>query len=720
MRTNYLIMILLITLLMSTCLAIVTTNGKADTKMHSSVIPHFLQKVNAANAQNNTMSDPTKPASKDRPSISLLANGSENTSIIAGGDIVLSCTFSTGYLQGTFTSYVDLNANNAYDPTIDVQIDQSATIIDNDFGDENPAVGIYQYTMSGNEDGPNTVANLRILFRVVDGGGSDIALVHILPITSGYSIAGSVTPALSTIIVMASVNEDESYMTTTNTDGSYLLYVPTATHYHVGCFDPVNVTGGMVCTTTYDNLLINGHLTGYNFVFTAPNSSISGYVRDQDNLPVSNIMVRANTNQGGSEFSASTDNDGYYHIGLASGTWYLNTDTNPDYNNYLSGQNHVITLGDQENLTTNFTIYATNGTIQGSTYLDGQLTGSIPVRADCPLGSSYTSSSANGTYILKVSSFVDSQGGNFLYVPTEELPDNMYCLDNYQNIMSGAISINFNVHIATGGIQGTFYNSQTSQPITDGAWVSAYTNNSNFNANADNNGTYQMGLPAGTYNVTAGGNNYYSSTVSNVSIGNTMITMNFNMVPVVFTGSLSGTVTNSVTSQPIAGVNIQVNEPNYSQYAFTDAQGYYSVQLPNGTFTLYANTPNYFNAQLDNLTINNNNLTQNFTMTPSVGIDDPINPLPADKLGLLNYPNPFNPETTISYNLPIAGNVRIDVLNIRGQLVRTLQSGQETAGIHNVKWNGTDSNGKSMASGVYLYRISTPAQTIINKMLLLK
>ena len=105
---------------------------------------------------------------------------------------------------------------------------------------------------------------------------------------------------------------------------------------------------------------------------------------------------------------------------------------------------------------------------------------------------------------------------------------------------------------------------------------------------------------------------------------------------------------------------------------------------------------------------------------PWVAIDDPV--LPAiDQLALMqNYPNPFNPSTTITYALPKSGKVRLDIYNLKGQLVNTLVNQDMEAGIHSVVWNGTDKNKRAVASGVYFYRLSSPESSKTKRMLLMK
>ncbi|RLC45498.1 MAG: hypothetical protein DRI23_13480 [Candidatus Cloacimonadota bacterium] len=70
-----------------------------------------------------------------------------------------------------------------------------------------------------------------------------------------------------------------------------------------------------------------------------------------------------------------------------------------------------------------------------------------------------------------------------------------------------------------------------------------------------------------------------------------------------------------------------------------------------------------------------------------------------------NYPNPFNPQTKISYSLNRSGSTTLKILNIKGQLVKTLVNEYCSPGEYTVAWDGTDKKNKPVASGVYYYRL---------------
>ncbi|MBD3288851.1 cellulase family glycosylhydrolase, partial [candidate division KSB1 bacterium] len=84
------------------------------------------------------------------------------------------------------------------------------------------------------------------------------------------------------------------------------------------------------------------------------------------------------------------------------------------------------------------------------------------------------------------------------------------------------------------------------------------------------------------------------------------------------------------------------------------------------------------------------------------------------------YPNPFNPKTTIRYQLSDVSDVNLSIYNVNGELVRTLVAGQQSAGLHDVEWDATNNEGQKVSSGVYLYRLHAGDRIQNRKLMLMK
>jgi len=105
--------------------------------------------------------------------------------------------------------------------------------------------------------------------------------------------------------------------------------------------------------------------------------------------------------------------------------------------------------------------------------------------------------------------------------------------------------------------------------------------------------------------------------------------------------------------------------------------------------------------------------------TPTAADDEPE--MIPSRFGITaNYPNPFNPVTTIAFGLDRGSEIRLEVYNILGQRVKTLASGRYEAGPHTVRWDGTDDAGGVAASGIYFGRLSADGRQSTRKMILLR
>jgi hypothetical protein len=101
--------------------------------------------------------------------------------------------------------------------------------------------------------------------------------------------------------------------------------------------------------------------------------------------------------------------------------------------------------------------------------------------------------------------------------------------------------------------------------------------------------------------------------------------------------------------------------------------------------------------------------------------ENPENIVPSHVILNNNYPNPFNPTTTISFSIPNENKVDLAIFNIKGQKVKTLISTELDKGSHSVIWNGVDDSGKIVSSGVYFYKLSVDGKSkAVKKCLMLK
>ena len=110
----------------------------------------------------------------------------------------------------------------------------------------------------------------------------------------------------------------------------------------------------------------------------------------------------------------------------------------------------------------------------------------------------------------------------------------------------------------------------------------------------------------------------------------------------------------------------------------------------------------------------------NWVNTGTAGVNSDESLIPKEFSLYDNYPNPFNPTTQIAVDLPEAATTEITVWNIMGQRVATLYTGDLNAGHHTLNFDGRDSNGKQLTSGMYLYRVAAGKYNATKKMTLMK
>ncbi len=245
-------------------------------------------------------------------------------------------------------------------------------------------------------------------------------------------------------------------------------------------------------------------------------------------------------------------------------------------------------------------------------------------------------------------------------------------------------------------LQGQEQNETAWVPLTTGPFTTSPLTDSGWAALAP--GTYKWAVKA-VYTGSVLSLAAYSNTVQKIQEPQ---------------GVLTGFVRNQ-NNLPISGAVITAG----SFTTTTNASGSYTLTINTGTYSVTCTATGYQAQTLTNITINaNQTTTQNFTMQPTVANQDIVEVTATALKG--NFPNPFNPATMINYDVKVAAPVRIDIYNLKGQLIRTLVNEVKANGHHQILWDGKDNNGCLVASGVYHYRMRAGAYKADRMMMLMK
>ena len=109
-----------------------------------------------------------------------------------------------------------------------------------------------------------------------------------------------------------------------------------------------------------------------------------------------------------------------------------------------------------------------------------------------------------------------------------------------------------------------------------------------------------------------------------------------------------------------------------------------------------------------------------YTSDATLAVNEKSDILPKEFALHDNYPNPFNPTTTIRFDLPKATDVSILIFNVLGQKIKTIDMSQINPGYHSVVWNATNDYGSQVSAGMYFYQLRTNDFVKTKKMILLK
>ena len=221
-------------------------------------------------------------------------------------------------------------------------------------------------------------------------------------------------------------------------------------------------------------------------------------------------------------------------------------------------------------------------------------------------------------------------------------------------------------------------------------------------------------------------NAHYWETAEAVSVNGHVHNININMENVINygangTNTISGNVSSSLENEIISNAGIIIKNTSGQTIGFsnTSQNGQYVVNnLPDDEIEIIVTKIRY-NSIVENTTIDGN-IIIDYVLTPYVTSDADETTPELIALKISNYPNPFNPTTTIAFSLQNKESVSLEIFNVKGQKVKTLLKNEILTGNQKILWNGKDNHGNNVGSGIYFSRIKTESETAVGKMVLIK
>lgn len=278
------------------------------------------------------------------------------------------------------------------------------------------------------------------------------------------------------------------------------------------------------------------------------------------------------------------------------------------------------------------------------------------------------------------------------------------------------------VNLKTGFLHGNIYPSSNANPAD-----AVVSSNRRYTAHADNEGYFRLYLPKGTHSATASLPFHQNSTQNNIqiSIDNPVVQTEFTLIDLPTVESLSFFVDNdtglfsmmwSEPSDPVLPISAyrvyrRFDSGPYVMVLQTEDTAYTESFILDGEYRFYV-APMYMNVEGSPSQVV-------YAPYPYVSNEELNTPGLVTALGS-NYPNPFNPTTTIQFTLAESGRAHLSVYNTRGQLVRTLANTDLMAGKHQLVWDGRDNRGNNVSSGLYFYRLQAGKFVQSRKMILMK
>lgn len=185
-------------------------------------------------------------------------------------------------------------------------------------------------------------------------------------------------------------------------------------------------------------------------------------------------------------------------------------------------------------------------------------------------------------------------------------------------------------------------------------------------------------------------------------------------------GGIQGITYDPTTGDFVDYVLLKINNQP-GEFTFSDSIGSYQIKLPAGVYDVYAERVFYDDAVEYQIEVFDGQFTQlDIAMNETVDVQNYEIISIKNDFNLNNFPNPFNPETTIEFSIQNNSDVELTIFNIKGQRIATLINEKMQKGKHSIIWSGCDQHGNQVSSGIYFYKLKVGNQESVKRMLLLK
>ncbi|MBC8185615.1 carboxypeptidase regulatory-like domain-containing protein [candidate division KSB1 bacterium] len=472
---------------------------------------------------------------------------------------------------------------------------------------------------------------------------------------------------------------------------------------------------------------------------------IQGKVTDANTgAAIQNVFVTAvmddDTNFG------ITDASGNYRIAVSNGTYIVAAMEFPMVN-YQMSDSATVNVSNNQSVTQDFQLQPFTTFVQGKlSKEDGTPVPGILVIATGGTITDFSFSMAvsdnQGNYKMGVKPGLVAVGANALYNPdNENWPADFYvdpAVDSlnvtegqtatsnfvfkpYSSFVSGKCMVN-GTGLAGVQISGFSFDFTTMQIY----FYEAYSNQ---------NGDYRMGVHPGTLTSLTAAKEGYEVTspigggYMQVEVGanQTVTGKDFEFSPYITMPSISGTVTfndgSPASNVYVVAENYWKESPEGFLITYTDGSGNYLFDnVLDGDYQVGVYYEGYSsNPEMIYFDLYAPMTGQDFVLSQGTAVESNNRILKPLTINLAqNFPNPFNPTTTISFDLPAAAQVEINIFNAAGQKIRTLVNRSMSAGLQQVEWDSRNDAGQKVTSGVYLYQLKTNNYTKVMKMILAK